>query len=195
MQFLGHIAIYLNTKLCTFNPFLSYNIKFMKTIQLAVTIEAYDNHQDFTEQEQQLFATARKACLNAHAPYSKFQVGAAVLLADGQVFEGNNQENAAYPSGLCAERVAIFYASATNPNTPVKAIAVTINYDLNPNFDEIVSPCGGCRQVLVEYEHKFGNNITIYMVGKNERVYVVRSMKQLMPMSFSGDVLADFGNK
>lgn len=167
----------------------------MKTIQIPVTIEAYNTYQEFTEQEQHLFATARKACLNAHAPYSKFQVGAAVLLADGQIYEGNNQENAAYPSGLCAERVAIFYASAVNPNTPIQAIAVTINYDLNPNFDEIVSPCGGCRQVIVEYEHKFGNNITIYMVGKGERVYVVRSMKQLMPMFFSGDVLADFGKK
>ncbi|MBK9458043.1 MAG: hypothetical protein IPN94_01055 [Sphingobacteriales bacterium] len=88
-----------------------------------------------------------------------------------------------------------FLRIGSKPQHPVKAVAVTINYDLNPNFDEIVSPCGGCRQVLVEYEHKFGNNITIYMVGKNERVYVVRSMKQLMPMSFSGDVLADFGKK
>lgn len=165
----------------------------MQPIHLTTTIESYDSYSHFSDTEQGLFAEARAACLRAYAPYSKFQVGAAVLLANGQTYAGNNQENAAYPSGLCAERVAIFYASANQPNVPIAAIAVTINYDLNPHFDQIVSPCGGCRQVIAEYEDRQKQPIVLYMLGKNEQVYVVRSATDLLPMMFSGDILAHFG--
>ncbi len=155
----------------------------MKLIQLPVTIEAYDNHQDFTEQEQQLFATARKACLNAHAPYSKFQVGAAVLLADGQVFEGNNQENAAYPSGLCAERVAIFQAGATYPEAKILKIAISAASDTNTTKSPI-PPCGGCRQSIAEYEFKQEQPIEIYFMGESGEIYMSNSVKNILPLSF-----------
>ncbi|HNL06388.1 MAG TPA: cytidine deaminase [Chitinophagales bacterium] len=166
----------------------------MQKIQVQTTVEIYDSYESFTDDEKKLFSLAHQACHSAYAPYSQFQVGAAVWLADGQMFIGNNQENAAYPSGLCAERVALFYASALNPKTPIKAIAVTVNYEAAPDFDEIISPCGSCRQAIVEYEYKFKQAIVIYMLGKNEKVYLVRSMNSLLPFFFSGDVLSSFQN-
>ncbi len=164
----------------------------MKIMRLECNVELYDTYSEFTEQEKALFAAAKASLKDAYAPYSNFQVGAAVLLENGEIYKGNNQENAAYPSGLCAERTAMFYAMAIRPTIPPKAIAVTVNYDLHPTFDDIVSPCGGCRQVLAEYEFRFKKPIVVYLLGKQERVFLVRSMAQLMPMLFSGDILKAF---
>lgn len=163
----------------------------MKKITVSAVFEFYENYNAFSPEERRLFTMAQNACLQAYAPYSKFQVGAAVLLNDGQIFPGNNQENAAYPSGLCAERVALFYASATNPDVAVKAMAITINYG-NSLFDSVVAPCGACRQVAAEYEQKFNQNISIYLLGKAETVLVIPSVKTLLPLLFSGDVLKNF---
>lgn len=164
----------------------------MKKISYECSVELYDNYAKFSEQEKELFAQARAALQNAYAPYSNFQVAAALLLADGSIYQGNNQENAAYPSGLCAERVALFYASAIKPQVPPVGIAVTVNYDKHPSFDQIVSPCGGCRQVIAEYEYKFKQPINIYLLGKGEKVALIRSVSELLPMLFSGDVLKSF---
>jgi len=167
----------------------------MKEIKIKSSLKLYEDYSSFNEQEVALFKATKKAVNNAYAPYSRFRVGAAVLLADGSIYEGNNQENAAYPSGLCAERVALFYASSIHPDIAIKAIAVTIDYSNNENFDDIISPCGGCRQVIAEYEHKFSQPITVYLLGRAEKVCVVASMSELLPFYFSGDILRAFTEK
>ncbi len=163
----------------------------MITVTLEINVAVHDDYTSFSAQEKTLFAAAKAACDDAYAPYSNFHVGAAVLLENDEIFKGNNQENAAYPSGLCAERVALFYASAVRPNIAIKALAITVDYS-NTDFDEIVSPCGGCRQAIAEYEHKFKQNITIYVLGRNDKVFVIKSMKDLLPFLFSGDILKAF---
>ncbi|MCC7223679.1 MAG: cytidine deaminase [Chitinophagales bacterium] len=164
----------------------------MKTLTCECHVELYDHYNSFSEAERQLFAAAKAALHNAYAPYSNFQVAAAVWLSDGSIYQGNNQENAAYPSGLCAERVALFYASAIKPDIAPRGIAVTVNYEHHPDFDQIVSPCGGCRQVIAEYEHKFKQPICIYLLGSGTKVAVIRTMSELLPLLFSGDVLKSF---
>lgn len=139
----------------------------------------------FTELDpeiQVLINKAKEQVEQAYAPYSHFFVGAAVLLENGALFVANNQENAAYPSGLCAERIALFYANAQFPNTPVKAIAIAASNG-NGYLPLPPSPCGSCRQVMLETEARFGHNINIYMYG-TECIYQVDSVEQLLPLKF-----------
>ena len=164
----------------------------MKELKVESSLKFFEDYSSFNEEEIALFHACKKAVEQAYAPYSTFRVGAAVLLEDGSIYEGNNQENAAYPSGLCAERVALFYASAIKPDIAVKAVAVTIDYSNNPDFEDIISPCGGCRQVIAEYEHKFDQAIKIYLLGKENKVCMIDSMKVLLPFYFSGDILRAF---
>jgi cytidine deaminase len=132
---------------------------------------------------QQLILKAQEQTQKAYAPYSNFAVGAAVLLENGEVFAGSNQENAAYPSGLCAERVALFYANAQYPEVPVKALAVAAK--ANGDFAATpVSPCGACRQVMLETETRFAQPITLLLHGK-EQTYVFDSVTTLLPLSFT----------
>ncbi len=166
----------------------------MKKIKLETTVTLYENYSSFSETEKLLFTKAKAACHSAYAPYSKFYVGAAVLLENGVILQGNNQENAAYPSGLCAERVALFYASATYPNIAVQAIAVTVFYN-GKDLEDIVSPCGACRQVMAEYEHKSGKPITLYLLSANQQVCRIDSVKDTLPFLFTADILkASEGN-
>lgn len=167
----------------------------MKELKIESTLQFFEDYSNFSNEQIALFEATKNAVNNAYAPYSNFRVGAAVLLEDGSIYEGNNQENAAYPSGLCAERVALFYAGAIKPNVSIRAIAVTIDYSNNIDFEDIISPCGACRQVIAEYEHKFQKNITIYLLGRAKRVYVIESMKTLLPFYFSGDILKAFNEK
>src|ERR1700740_1109022 len=118
---------------------------------ISVSYDVYQSINDLEEKDQFLLEKAKEAMENAYAPYSKFKVGAAVELDNGIIITGNNQENAAYPSGLCAERTAAFYASSQYPHQKVNAIAVTTKSD----SIEPVTPCGSCRQALSEYEMKF----------------------------------------
>ena len=130
----------------------------------------------------QLVEEARRATENAYAPYSAFRVGAALLLENGEIITGNNQENAAYPSGLCAERVAVFYAGARYPDVPIVALALTARkpdgFTVEPAY-----PCGACRQVLLEAESRSGHPIRIIMAGR-EKADVVTSVKELLPKNF-----------
>ena len=125
---------------------------------------------------------AINAAKRAYAPYSNFKVGAALLLQDGTVIEGNNQENVAYPSGLCAERVALFTAGASFPEKPVVALAIVaiINGVIQPS----ISPCGGCRQVMLETEKRYGQTMRILLCGQDETI-LIPSAKDLLPFSFS----------
>jgi cytidine deaminase len=140
--------------------------------------------KDLAKKDAELLVEAQKMVKGAYAPYSEFHVGAALLLDNGKIVTGNNQENAAYPSGLCAERVAIFYAGAQYPNNAVKAIAISVK-SKSQVIKEPLSPCGGCRQVISEYENKFGKPIRIIMMGEKGQIYIAKSIESLLPLMFS----------
>lgn len=137
---------------------------------------------ELTIEYQTLVNKAKEQVLKAYAPYSGFHVGAALMLANGEVFAGSNQENAAYPSGLCAERVAMFYANAQYPNVPVKAIAI-VAYTADKFLSSPITPCGSCRQVLLESEMRFDNDIEVILYGTDE-IYILKNIRQLMPLCF-----------
>lgn len=147
--------------------------------------ETYDAVVELEEKDRLLLEEADKICKTAYANYSNFKVGAAVRLKSGKIITGNNQENAAYPSGLCAERVAMFYAHANFPNDDIECIAVIAEGGINID-DTPVSPCGACRQVIAEYENKTGKNIRIILSSSNKtKIYIINSIEDLLPLSFS----------
>ena len=148
----------------------------------------FETLEELSSSFQSLMQEAVLARANAYAPYSNFSVGAAVLLDNGVIVRGNNQENAAYPSGLCAERVAIFYASAQYPGVPIKAIAVTANTHLDPS-ETPASPCGNCRQTLAEYQQKQSPSIPIIFMGASGKIVYCNSVLDLLPFAFSAKFL------
>ena len=159
----------------------------MKKIKLEQDFELYDSVNELSEEDRNLIMEAGKAAKNAYAPYSKFHVGAALLLENGVIVRGNNQENAAYPSGLCAERVALFAASANNIGIGIKAIAITAYSELKTSHMQAVSPCGSCRQVMAEYEHLYRHNIRVIMEAEDGKYIVSSSVSQLLPYTFNAD--------
>lgn len=138
--------------------------------------------------DQQLVNAAKKACENSYAPYSHFSVGAAVALDNGEMLWGNNQENAAYPSGTCAERCTIFYANARYPQAAVNAIAIAAIGTDGHFTPSPITPCGACRQVLLETEHRYGKPMRVLLYGDKE-IYVIESCSQLLPFQFNSDSL------
>ncbi|MFN0274906.1 MAG: cytidine deaminase [Chitinophagales bacterium] len=136
--------------------------------------------EEISEEEKQLIAAAKEALQTAYAPYSDFRVGAAVLLENGKVIIGSNQENAAYPSGLCAERVAVFSAASQFPGEKILAIAVTTANEIK----EPVAPCGACRQVMVEYEIKQDKKIRLLLTNPAGKIYISESVENLLPLVF-----------
>lgn len=155
----------------------------MKSINITSTFTIYDGVSELPKTVQKLMQKAITARDNAYAPYSNFIVGAAVLLDNGKIILGNNQENAAYPSGLCAERVAIYSAAANFPNVEIKALAITATA-LSKDLEEPVAPCGACRQAIAEYESKQQASIPIYFMGKIGKVTKSDSLKDLLPLAF-----------
>jgi len=156
-----------------------------KTIETKVSIYSFD---ELDSSKQMLINKAKEQVTKAYAPYSKFHVGAAVELENGEIFAGSNQENSAYPSGLCAERVAMFFANAQYPDQPVKTLAIAAF--TNGNFlAEPITPCGSCRQVLLETEQRFEKDITILLYGTNH-VYEIKNVKQLLPLCFEKSSLS-----
>lgn len=160
----------------------------MKKVAITVSFWEFDSRKDMNADDQNLLKLADEAGLKAYAPYSAFQVGAVVQLADGTIVIGNNQENVAYPSGLCAERVALFAANANHPEQAVKAIAITCQ---SAKFvvNRPLSPCGACRQVIAETERRYGKPIRIILAGQSGKVYVADSIRELLPLSFEADEL------
>ena len=150
-------------------------------INVGVTELSYD---ELTPEELELVDTAREATHRAYAPYSHFYVGAAIRLDNGVIVPGSNQENAAFPSGTCAERSACYYAGARYPEARSKAIAVTARGADGNELDEPASPCGACRQALVEYEHLAGHDVPVYMAAKN-KIYKLDSVSALLPFTFT----------
>lgn len=144
--------------------------------------------QELTPQEQQAMQLAQEAANDAYAPYSNFLVGAALLLEDGSFFKGSNQENAAYPSGLCAERTALFALSAHYPQSKIKLLAVTARRRQEEHFLPAM-PCGACRQVMAEYEFRQREPIPVLLQGPDGRFYRFQSVGDLLPFQFTPDNL------
>ncbi|WP_298119640.1 cytidine deaminase [Flavobacterium sp.] len=155
----------------------------MKEININTTISVFNGINELPSEIQSLMNQAIETRKNAYAPYSKFRVGAAILLDNGKIVLGSNQENAAYPSGLCAERVAIFQAGAIYPNAKIIKLAITAASDTNPTLSPI-PPCGACRQSIAEYEFKQDTPIEIYFMGESGEVYKSNSINNLLPLSF-----------
>tara|TARA_R110002050_G_scaffold286468_3_gene436920 strand:- start:1148 stop:1630 length:483 start_codon:yes stop_codon:yes gene_type:complete len=160
----------------------------LKKHQILIDYSVYSSLEDLPVEDLELMQHAVKVRANAYAPYSNFYVGAAVLLENGEVVIGNNQENASYPSGLCAERVAIFQAGAKYPGVGIKAVAITAtskNYVVN----EPAAPCGNCRQAMIEYEQKQKMPIGILLMGEKGEVIKFNSLADILPLAFSSTFL------
>ena len=155
----------------------------MRKEQFVSPYEVYDNPNELNAQDAELLQYAHKAAQNAYAPYSRFHVGAAVRLANGKIVSGNNIENAAYPSGLCAERVTLFSAQAQYPGVAIEAIAVTAHSE-KTLVDEPIAPCGACRQVMVEVEKVSQCKLRILCQGETGPVMAFDGIETLIPFIF-----------
>lgn len=156
----------------------------MEQIDINISIESYQL-DELSPQDQELVQAAIKATHNAYANYSRFYVGAALRLENGKIVIGANQENAAFPSGLCAERTAVFAAQANYPDSPIETLAIVARNEKGvlPNP---ITPCGACRQVILEIEDRYKKPIKILLYG-TQKIYCVRSVKDLLPLSFVDD--------
>lgn len=155
----------------------------MKDVTYTSTISAFESLDHLPADIKKLMEKAVAVRKTAYAPYSHFRVGAAILLDNGEIAIGSNQENAAYPSGLCAERVAIFHAGALYPDAKMLSIAISAASDSNQTSAPI-PPCGACRQSIAEYEIRQELDIEIYFMGEIGEVYKSKSLKNLLPFSF-----------
>ncbi|MFA9370543.1 MAG: cytidine deaminase [Labilibaculum antarcticum] len=159
----------------------------MKKTQIITTVFEYNSIDELSLEEQDLVKNAKEAALRSYSPYSKFSVGAAILLQNGDIIQGNNQENSAYPSGLCAERVAMFYANSKYPDVAINAIAITArtngSFLANP-----IPPCGSCRQVLLETEERFNQPIKLILYGE-KKIRIVETIKEMLPLYFEKEML------
>lgn len=160
----------------------------MKEVKIESTLYVFDNLESTPEDIQNLMELAIEARDKAYAPYSKFHVGAALMLENGEVVSGSNQENASYPSGLCAERTAIFYAGAQYPNAKIIKMAITAASQ-NQLTNSPIPPCGACRQSIAEYETKQDKAIEIYFMGETGKVMKSASLANLLPFGFDSSNL------
>ena len=151
-----------------------------KEIKIAYT--EYTSLDELESKDKELAQAAIDATAQAYAPYSKFNVGAAVLFEDGVIVKGSNQENAAYPSGLCAERTALFYASASRPDKPMTAIAIAASQN-GELLETPVTPCGACRQVMAQYQLKSGLPMMVLLVGAH-KIWKFEKIDDLLPLIF-----------
>jgi cytidine deaminase len=151
--------------------------------ELKITYEYFASLTELSNEDQDYIAKAREVAKNAHAPYSQFYVGATLVLENGELILGSNQENIAFPSGLCAERVALFYAGANFPGKSIEKLIVVAKGDLIAK-DAVLSPCGSCRQVMLESQNRQENNFPIYLIGQDDSVHIFNSIYDLMPMAF-----------
>jgi len=147
-------------------------------------LEVFNDLNDLSSEDKELITRAKEILKDAYAPYSQFYVGAALRLNSGEIITGSNQENMAYPSGLCAERVAIYYANSAYPNKTIKTIAVVAKAK-NFEIAKPVSPCGACRQAMAEYELKQKEPIRLIMAGGNDEIYISESIENILPFMFN----------
>ena len=162
------------------NPHVMTELK----IEIQMQTCTYD---ELPDEDRKLMDAACEATNRSYAPYSHFSVGAAALLENGTVVTGTNQENAAYPSGICAERTTLFYANSQYPDQGVKTLAIAARSE-EGFLDRPIPPCGACRQVLLETEKRYGFPMRILLYSKNE-IYILNGVGSLLPLSFDGDFL------
>jgi len=160
----------------------------MKEVKIESKLTVYESLDELPKAVVTLMEKASEARLQAYAPYSNFLVGAAILLDTGEVVTGNNQENASYPSGLCAERTAIYYAGANFPKAKIVRMALTAGSQTHPTTTPI-PPCGACRQAIAEYEVKQNTPIEIYFMGETGKIVKSNSLTNLLPLGFDRSFL------
>lgn len=156
----------------------------MQKRNVSFSYTEYGDPTQLSKDDQLLVDYSKKMTESAYAVYSHFNVGAAIRLENGEIVKGSNQENAAYPSGLCAERVAIFGASANYPDVSIEAIAISA-VSLKKPGNQPVTPCGACRQVLIEYQIKQNKPIKVILSARNGRIWVIENVEHLLPLGFS----------
>ena len=160
----------------------------MKKAELKIIYEEYQSIDELNTQDMELVEKATEALNRAYAPYSQYHVGAALLLEDGKIITGNNQENVAYPSGLCAERVAMFYASSQYPDAIIRTVAIAAKAK-NFVITEAVAPCGACRQVMSEYETKQQSPIRIILKAEQGKILAFDKIEDILPLMFHAEEL------
>ena len=166
--------------------------KVMEQVKLIYTLSVF-SWAELPEKAKKAIEAAKDASYRAYSPYSNFLVGAAVFLEDGTIVTGNNQENAALPSGLCAERTAIFSANSLYPEQPIDILAIAAQS--NGEFlKNPITPCGACRQVLLESEKRFGKEIEIYLYGTG-KIYYLKGVEALLPLGFCSDTPSSFNRE
>lgn len=159
----------------------------MKELNLQINLKIYD-YEELDAADRELLDTAREATRRSYSPYSHFSVGAAARLTNGIVVAGSNQENAAYPSGLCAERTTLFYANSRYPDQPVETLAIAARNERGEFLDAPIPPCGACRQVMLETENRFRLPMRVLLYGK-QGIYEVKSVGDLLPLSFDASAM------
>lgn len=160
----------------------------MRKVEIKTKITVFESIDELPDSVKKLMEKAFEAKDKAYAPYSKFKVGAAFLLNNGVIITGNNQENAAYPSGMCAERVAVWRVSAQYPNQKILKLAITASSS-SQITNEPVAPCGACRQTLSEYELKQKDKIEVYFMGEVGKIIKTDSLLDLLPIAFDKSFL------
>ena len=161
----------------------------MRDHQITTNFTIYENVDELSSSQKELLLKAIEIRDQAYAPYSQFNVGAAVLMENGEIFTGNNQENAAYPSGICAERVAIWTAMASLPQERIKKIFISARSDKTV-VNRPVAPCGACRQAIAGYETKQEEDIEIFFTGEKGKIVKSNSIKDLLPWMFDNSMLS-----
>ena len=159
----------------------------MKTMQLQIPVKVF-TYEELSEPDRELIDTAREATYRSYAPYSHFSVGAAARLADGTVVSGSNQENAASPSSICAERTTLYYANSRYPDKAVETIAIAARNQQGEFLETPISPCGACRQVMLETEKRFDQPLRILLYG-NKDIYELQGVDSLLPLSFDASAM------
>ena len=154
----------------------------MTNKEIKIAYKEYESVSELEAVDQALVQAAKEAMGNAYAPYSRFNVGAAVMFEDGEIIKGANQENAAYPSGICAERTALFYAGAAHPEKAITKIAIAAGQN-GTLVSEPVTPCGACRQVMAQYQTKGGKPMEIILIG-SAKIWKFRKVNDLLPFTF-----------
>jgi cytidine deaminase len=166
----------------------------MRVRNINIKFEEYDSLGELPENDQYLLENAKQAIVSSYAPYSAFHVGASVLLDNGKVITGSNQENGAYPSGLCAERVALFHAKHQYPDASVTVLAITAHAD-HFDVDHPITPCGACRQVIAEVQNRQITPIRIILKGETGSIQIIEGIENLLPLMFKEEKLKRSNSK
>ena len=156
--------------------------------EVKFSYKVFSSFKDLKEEDQSLLSLADNSLEKAYAKYSGFNVGASLLLENGEIMSANNQENMALPSSLCAERVLLYYCKANYPNAVIRKIAISVKSNVEV-IDKPITPCGSCRQVMIEYERIQNSPIEVLLKGQKGEVFLIRSVTDLLPLAFNTDAI------